>query len=256
MQGGKIADQIGEVRSRTLKLLNLYAIAPQRYESLWAQLDTEYFLRHEPDEIAWHTRLLAHRVNTGTPVVKTRLSRIGEGLQVLVYGPDQPYLFVHICSFFERLHYNIMEAKIYTTQHGYVLDSFMVMDAGGSVSVYRDVMNYIEYELARQLAGNLAVPAPQAGRMSRQLKHFPIAPEVSFTVNERGRHVLSIVAGDRPGLLARIAYILAHHGISLRSAKINTLGARAEDTFQIVGAELDQPDALAALRAELLQKIS
>ena len=256
MSGGKIADQVGEIRTRTRELLNLYAIAPEVYALLWAQFDAEYFLRHEPDEIAWHTRLLAHRVNSAAPIVKARLSRIGEGLQVMVYAPDRPYLFVHICAFFERLHYNIMEAKVHTTQHGYVLDSFMVMDAGNSRTAYRDVMNYIEYELAQQLALATALPAPHAGRISRQLKHFPITPEVTITVDEKGKHQLAIIAGDRPGLLARIANVLARHDINLRSAKINTLGARAEDTFWIAGAKLDQTQTIAALREELLLQIS
>ncbi|MDD5180552.1 MAG: ACT domain-containing protein, partial [Gallionellaceae bacterium] len=225
MTGGKIADQIGEIRAHTRELLNLYAIAPEVHELLWAQFDAEYFLRHEPDEIAWHTRLLAHRVNSATPIVKARLSRIDKGLQVMVYSPDQPYLFARICSFFERIHYNIMEAKIHTTQHGYALDSFMVMNAGNSTVEYRNVMSYVEYELTQKLCGSEAPPAPHSGRISRQLKHFPIVPEVSIEADKKDHYVLSIIAGDRPGLLARIAYVLARHHINLRSAKINTLGA-------------------------------
>ncbi|MDE2311376.1 MAG: [protein-PII] uridylyltransferase [Betaproteobacteria bacterium] len=256
MVGGKIADQVGEIRARTRELLNLYAIGPERHELLWGQFDAEYFLHHEPDEIAWHTRLLAHRVNSATPVVKARLSRIGEGIQVMVYCPDQPYLFARICSFFSRLHYNIMEAKVHTTQHGYALDSFLVMDAGNNETNYRDVMNYIEYELAQQIIRAEPLPASHAGRVSRQLKHFPIAPEVSIEANGKGKHRLSITAGDRPGLLARIALVLARHHINLRSAKINTLGARAEDTFHITGAALAQPNAVAALREELLRQIA
>jgi [protein-PII] uridylyltransferase len=256
MVGGKIADQVGEIRERTRELLNLYAIGPERYELLWGQFEAQYFLHHEPDEIAWHTRLLAHRVNSPTPVVKARLSRIGEGIQVMVYTPDQAYLFARICGFFSRIHYNIMEAKIHTTQHGYALDSFMVMDASNDKTNYRDIMNYIEYELAQQITREVNLAAPPPGRVSRQLKHFPITPIVTITADEKGRHVMSIVAGDRPGLLARIAYVLARHQINLRSAKINTLGARAEDTFHISGAELIQLHAIAALREELLQQIS
>ncbi len=256
MVGGKIADQVGEIRSRTREQLNLYAIGSERYELLWGQFDAQYFLHHEPDEIAWHTRLLAHRVNSATPVVKARLSRIGEGIQVMVYCPDQPYLFARICGFFARIHYNIMEAKIHTTQHGYALDSFLVMDASNNTTNYRDVMNLIEYEMAQQITSTEALTAPQAGRVSRQLKHFPITPEVSITTDEKGRHMLFIIAGDRPGLLARIAYVLARHHINLRSAKINTLGARAEDTFHIAGTELNQPQAVAALRDELLRQIA
>lgn len=256
MMGGKIADQVGEMRARAREQLNLYAIGPERHELLWGQFDAQYFLHHEPDEIAWHTRLLAHRVNSATPVVKARLSRIGEGMQVMVYCPDQAYLFARICGFFARMHYNIMEAKIHTTQHGYALDSFLVMEAGNNRANYRDVMAYIEYELAQQITRAEALTAPPAGRASRQLKHFPITPEVSITADEKGRHLLYIVAGDRPGLLARIAYVLARHHINLRSAKINTLGARAEDSFHIAGAELIQLQAVAELREELLRQVA
>jgi [protein-PII] uridylyltransferase len=247
MVDGKIADQIGEIRQRAKETLSLYAVAPEVYKLLWAQFDAEYFLRHEPHEIAWHTRQLAHRVNTETPVVKARLSRIGEGTQVMVYSLDQPYLFARICGFFERMNYNIMEAKIHTTQHGYALDSFLVMDAGNNKTEYRDVMNYIEYELANLLMQTDTLPAPQIGRVSRQLKHFPIQPEVSISKDERGNFVLSLIAGDRPGLLARIAYFFAQHHIELHRAKVNTLGGRAEDTFWIGSKKLDNQQSIDSL---------
>ncbi len=255
MAGGKIADQAGEIRRQATEQLALYAIAPETYALLWAQLDTEYFIRHEPHEIAWHTRLLAHRVNHPAPIVKARLSRIGEGLQVMVYCPDRPYLFANICSFFEQLNYNIVEAKIHTTQHGYALDSFLVMAVGDPKTVYRDLIAYIEHELAAQLATTQAPAPAHAGRISRQLKHFPIAPEVEMRSDGKGGFVLSVIAGDRPGLLARIAQVLARHRVNLRSAKINTLGARAEDMFWVSGAALEQPHSAQALREELLKQL-
>ena len=247
MVDGKIADQIGDIRQRTKETLSLYAIAPEIYNLLWAQLDADYFLRHEPHEIAWHTRQLAHRVNVETPIVKARLSRIGEGIQVMVYSPDKPYLFAHICSFFERMNYNIMEAKIHTTQHGYALDSFLVMDASNKKTEYRDVMNFIEYELALVIKNTDAPPVQQGGRISRQLKHFPIVPEVAITKDDKSNYVLSLIAGDRPGLLARIANFLAQNHIELHRAKVNTLGARAEDTFWISAENLDNPQQVEEL---------
>jgi [protein-PII] uridylyltransferase len=256
MVGGKVANQVDEARRLAAETLTLYAISPEVYELLWAQLDAEYFLRHEPHEIAWHARLLAHRVNSETPVVKTRLSRIGEGLQVLVYTPDKPYLFARICSFFAHMSYNIMEAKVHTTHHGYALDSFLVMDANNEKAVYRDVMNFIEFELAQQLTCDAPLAAPHVGRVSRQFKHFPIAPQVDIARDEKGRHTLSIVAGDRTGLLALIAYLLALHHIELHSAKINTLGARAEDTFWISGDALDRPQEVDDLRNALQQQLA
>ncbi len=256
MAGGKVADRVGDIRTRSRELLNLYAIAPEAYESLWAQFDSEYFLRHEPDEIAWHTRLLARRVNRSSPIVKARLSRIGEGIQVMVYSPDQPLLFARICSFFAEMHYNIMEAKVHTTHRGYALDSFLVLDAGSARTPYRDVMNYIEFELTQQIMDGKPLPALYAGRINRQLRHFPISPEVGITGDDKGNYQLSILAGDRPGLLARIARVLANHQVNLLNAKINTLGARAEDTFWIRGTTLKQPQAIESLRKELLQQIT
>jgi len=256
MLGGKIADRIGDIRKSTIATLSLYAIAPERYELLWAQLDADYFMRHDPHEIAWHTRLLAHRVNSPSAIVKARLSNIGEGIQVLVYGPDQPYLFARICEFFERMNYNIMEAKVHTTQHGYALDSFLVMDAGNDDTTYRDVMNYIEYELENLLVKSELPQSPKIGRVSRQQKHFPITPKIDIALDEKGNHLLSIIAGDRPGLLARIAHVLTHHNIEIRSAKINTLGARAEDTFWIAGDALIQPQSRTLLCEELAKNLS
>ncbi len=256
LTSGKIADQVGEARQLAGEALSLYAIHPDVYKLLWAQFDAEYFIRHEPHEIAWHTRLLAHRVNSDIPVVKARLSRIGEGLQVMAYTQDKPYLFARICNFFARMNYNIMEAKIHTTQHGYALDSFLVMDANNDKTVYRDVMNYIEYELAQQLAGEAPPATAHSGRVSRQLKHFPISAKVDIEKDEKGQFILSVGAGDRPGLLARIAYLLAQHNIELRSAKINTLGARAEDTFWIGGNALLQKQAIDNLCEELRQQLA
>lgn len=256
LSSGKIADQAGEARRLAGESLNLYAIHPDVYKLLWTQLDNEYFTRHEPHEIAWHTRLLAHRVNTEAPIVKTRLSRIGEGMQVLVYSPDKPFLFAKICNFFARMSYNIMEAKILTTQHGYALDSFLVMDANDAKTEYRDVMNYIEYELTQHLSNDEISKAAQGGRISRQLKHFPIAPKVDIEQDEKGHFILSIIAGDRPGLLARIAHALAQNDIELHSAKINTLGARAEDTFRIGGKSLEQGNVTEKLCEELRQLLA
>ena len=251
MMGGKIADQIGEIRQRAVEILSLYAIASSEYELLWAQLDTDYFLHHEPHEIAWHTRLLARQVNSKAAIVKARISNIGEGIQVMVYSPEHAYLFEHTCEFFERMNYNIMAAKVLSTQHGYALDSFVVMDAGNVEIEYRDVMNYIEYEL-EQILGKIDRPhRPAVGRISRQQKHFPIEPQININQDEKGKYKLSIIAGDRPGLLARIAHVLSHNNIEIRSAKINTLGSRAEDTFWIEGTGLSQVKTISALCTEL-----
>jgi [protein-PII] uridylyltransferase len=234
--------------------LRLYAIKEDATEKLWSQLDIAYFLRHDADEIAWHTRLLNYRVDGTEPVVKARLSPAGEGLQVMIYVRDQKDLFARICSFFERISYSIVEAKIYTSRHGYALDSFQILDPNNKTPQYRDLIGYVEYELGQRLANQTPLETLTDGRLSRQLKHFPITPEVTIEADERGQYkVLNIIAGDRPGLLSRIARCLVDYQINLYTAKINTLGDRAEDVFLISGAALADPKKVVRLESDLVR---
>jgi [protein-PII] uridylyltransferase len=88
------------------------------------------------------------------------------------------------------------------------------------------------------------------------VKHFPITPEVAIRPDERGNHhIMSVTAADRPGLLFAVAQILARHNINLHTAKIATLGDRAEDTFLVSGSELNQTSALLRIEQELLEQL-
>jgi [protein-PII] uridylyltransferase len=252
LRDGKTTNHLADIRNQAATILSLYAISAESYQMLWAQLDDNYFLDHEAQEIAWHTRLLAFKVNTLTPVVKARLSRAGEGLQVMVYCVDQRGLFARIGDFFARMHFTIVEAKIHTTQHGYALNSFQIMEATRGDIAYRDIMNYIEFELGQQILNAKPISPVEMGRVNRQLRHFPISTEVVIKPDSKGMHVLSLVTGDRPGLLARIALILEKYDIILHRAKINTLGSRAEDVFWISGGALEQAGKVEALRNELM----
>lgn len=65
-----------------------------------------------------------------------------------------------------------------------------------------------------------------------------------------------MTAADRPGLLYSVASVLAAHHIKLHTAKITTLGERAEDVFLVSGAELDSSSTLIRLEQELLDQLA
>jgi [protein-PII] uridylyltransferase len=119
-------------------------------------------MRHAADEIAWHTRTLYHRPSGTEPVVRARLNPMGEGLQVMVYVPDQPLLFARLCGFFAPIGFTIVDAKIHTTRHGYALDSFVVFPIDDSLP-YRDMIGLIEHDIAEQLTRLPPLPHPSAG---------------------------------------------------------------------------------------------
>ncbi|WP_298399786.1 [protein-PII] uridylyltransferase [uncultured Azonexus sp.] len=246
---------IAERQAEAMRLLRFFALSDTVHERLWKQLDTVYFLRHSAEEIAWHTRSLHYRIYNNQPVVRARLWQEGVGLQVMVYTQDQPDLFARLVGFFARAGYSIVDAKIHTTAHGYALDSFILLDVEKR-DHNREMLAYIEHELEDRLLRQLPPEVPSAGRLSRQVKHFPIKPEVSIRGDEKGTHfVLNLTAADRPGLLYTIAKTLAEHGAELHTAKIATLGERAEDVFLISGGDLRDTNQRIRLETELIERM-
>ncbi|HCZ16100.1 MAG TPA: [protein-PII] uridylyltransferase [Candidatus Accumulibacter sp.] len=258
LAGGQVPVRQGLIEDRrreALRLLRYFALPDAVHERLWKQLDTVYFLRHSAEEIAWHTRALHYRTIVEQPVVKARINPQGDGLEVMIYTLDQHDLFARLVGFFGRAGYTIVDAKIHTTRHGYALDSFMLLDLSDRGSD-RAMINYIEHELTVRLTCQSPPEAPGSGRISRQVKHFPIQALVTIEPDEKGsRYVLSVSAADRPGLLYTIAMTLAAHGANLHTAKISTLGERVEDTFLISGGDLGRTSSRIKLESELLERL-
>jgi [protein-PII] uridylyltransferase len=261
--GGRAPDAGSEVESRkreALTMLALYALPFEAHKDLWDTLDVGYFMRHDATDIAWHTRQLSRQLkltkNKGASMevtVRARLSPVGEGLQVMVYSPDQADLFARICGYFDQTGFNILDAKVHTATNGYALDTFQVV-THFTKEHYRDLINLVETGLTQTIALAKPLPIPSKGRMSRRVKSFPITPRVSLQPDERGQKwLLSISASDRVGLLYNIASVLAHHKVNLFLAKISTLGERVEDTFLVDGAALQQNKKQLEIETELLE---
>ena len=255
-------DGIEDKKEQARTQLRLYGFAPESESALWNRLDDVYFLRQDARDIAWQTRrllpVLNSSLNQRDAIVRARLAPVGEGVEVLVFAPDEEALFARICAFFARLGYSILAARIHTTHDGRALDTFYAVDQDHPQVAYRDFLNYIEHELATELTRHEPLGALPGGRLSRRLKAFPLEPEVSLAPSDNRRegalpdYVLTFTAGDRPGLLAHVAQVLHRHGASVLTARINTLGNRAEDVFVLEGEALQQSSTRLELEQALL----
>jgi [protein-PII] uridylyltransferase len=242
--------------------LALHSALPGTEEPLWKTLEVSYFARHDAAEIAWHARSLWRHIDTTLPVVRARPSSVGDGLQVLVYSPDQRDLFARICGYFDGAGFSIQDAKIHTTRAGFALDTFQVVstqlgDSGDAEVQYRDLVSLVETQAVQALASAGPLPEPRSGRVSRRVRSFPVTPRVSLTPDERAqRWLLTVSASDRTGLLYAIARVLARNHINLQLAKISTLGERVEDTFLVDGPDLQRPKAQLRIESELLDAVA
>ncbi|MEZ5665707.1 MAG: [protein-PII] uridylyltransferase [Burkholderiaceae bacterium] len=275
--GGRAPDPGAVVEGRkreALSILALHALPHLAHKALWETLDVSYFMRHQADDIAWHTRVLTRQLalqgrqalsasasaENVTPeeraIVRARLSPVGEGLQVLVYAADQSDLFARICGYFDTSDFSILDARIHTTRDGHVLDSFQVV-APSLAEHYRELTAMVERNLAQTIDAHGPLPQPSRGRLSRRVKSFPVTPRVDLRPDEKAqRWLLSVSASDRSGLLYAISRVLARHQISVQLAKVTTLGERVEDTFLISGPSLQVNKRQIEIETELLDTLA
>jgi [protein-PII] uridylyltransferase len=259
--GGRAPDANAQIEARkqeALQILALNALPHEAEKVLWRTLDVSYFMRHDASDIAWHTRHISRHISDALPttaIVRSRTSLVGEGIQVLVYTPDQADLFARICGFFDTQGFSILDARIHTANNGYALDTFQVV-SDALHDHHRELMQMIEAELPRVLAQGGELQPPAKSRISRRVKSFPIAPRVSLAPDEKAqRWLLSVSCSDQSGLLYRIARVLAKHRINLQLAKVMTLGERVEDSFLIDGAELQHNKKQIEIETELIQAL-
>jgi [protein-PII] uridylyltransferase len=249
-----------EIRQQeAIELLRFHGLPNDVHLALWKKIDIGFFLKHDSKDIAWITRHLYPVVDSLKPIVQARLSPIGEGLQIVVYVKDQSDLFAKICSYFDQSGFSIQDAVIHTTKHGYALDTFQVSYLQDiQISEYRPIIQMVEHELAEMLNQERTLPAAHKGRISRQSKTFPMQPRVQLSPDEKGDlFILSLTANDRAGLLYSISKILAKHKISLKNARINTLGERVEDTLLLDGEKLKlNPKLQIQIETELIEALS
>jgi len=223
------------------------------HQHLWNTLPVSYFMRHDANEIAWHTQHLWHCVGNTNAVVHARASLTGEGLQILVYARDRAELFARICGWLDRVGCTIVDARIHTSHDGHALDTFQVIPLQQNVSELA-LIAQIETELPCAIDSAAPLPRPIQRSLSRRARHFPVTPDVTLRPDDKAqRWLLHLTANDHAGLLYGIACALARQGVGVELAKISTLGERVEDSFLLHGAALQDSSVQLRLENELLR---
>lgn len=250
---------IHETQARAQVLLAERGLDPAAITGVWRHLTEEYFLRHSPDDIAWHTQNLAARLQGEVPLVFLRQQSQRGGTAICVYSKHDDFIFGRVTAVLSQLGLTILDAGIVPVGEDASLDTYAVLEDTGAPIEDPERSAEIERVLVREINRKNASPISVTRRAPRQVRMFTTPTQISFSDDPRnGRTVLEITAGDRPGLLSQIGQALKACGLRLQNAKITTVGERAEDVFFITDAShhpLDDPAAREQLRAALLSRI-
>jgi [protein-PII] uridylyltransferase len=250
---------VAETKANALELLAREKITPERAAEVWARFNDLYFLRHTPAEVSWHTKLLVERDPADqSPLVAVRDIPERGGNAVLTYGPHRQQNFARTTATLDQMGLNIVDARITPLEGGLGLDTYLVLEDTGTTIADRHRAQQIEQQLWRVLQSTEAQLPLVTRRAPRQVRMFTTPTQITFTDDAvQRRTILEIIAGDRPGLLSEVGRVFQAERIDVVTAKIMTIGERAEDVFYVTdehGSPLSD-DARRRLQEQVAQAL-
>ncbi len=176
--------------------------------------------------------------------------------ELVFVGRDRHGLFADIAARLASEGADVAGARVRTTDDGWAFDVFQLQDGQGGPFALGDARLARRLEKAVVAAAQSAKPTAPPPGVPRTSSVFDVAPIVVFDTPEGADATVVEASGrDRPGLLADLARAFSKSGLTIRSAHIESHGARAVDAFYVVrrkdGSRLTDKKAQGELRDTL-----
>jgi [protein-PII] uridylyltransferase len=159
---------------------------------------------------------------------------VADGQQVTIGAPDQSGLFSCLAGVLALNQLDVRAAKV-ATEDGYATAVFAVRPRFGRAPVPEILADGVRAALEGTLS--LADRLRQREADYREDRSRAAAPRISWHDSEVtgvATGIVEVRAADRAGLLYRLTAALADEGLDVTSARIETFGADAADSFYVV----------------------
>jgi len=253
---------IEETQQAAIRKLGRNKLSEAQIWEFWRDMGEDYFLRESVADIAWHTEaIIGHPHEEPLILIKKTTNReLAGATQIFIRSKNQKNIFVATTSALDHLNLSVQDAKIYSSNSGYTIDTFFVLNQdgkplGSNPMLLKKIQQTLQEEL--RLADNYSEVISR--RTPRRLKYFAMPTRTSLSHDTvRNCSVLEVITPDRPGLLASIGRVFMQFEIQLLNAKIATLGERVEDIFFIVdknGQSLINTELAENLQREIREQL-
>jgi len=200
-------------------------------ESYLSNLNKSYFNKNLSESLKWQAALIVKNKNKDLIV---GCKSIFENLiEIFIKVKNSKGLFYKFTKVLEHSGLEVIDANIFSsTDNTFAANTFITKFSHHD----RKLLNSDLIELKKRIEKNFTEFNKIKDFQKKSIKknRFEKVINISNSINkDKGRNLITIETSDSQGLLANIAKVFFDNNVSIFSARINTLGDRVEDTFEI-----------------------
>ncbi|MFP8880507.1 MAG: [protein-PII] uridylyltransferase [Myxococcota bacterium] len=257
-----IERRVEQRRESALAELSQLGVAASNIEEYFEAMPRRYFTAHTPRQIARHA-LVAIAFDPDRVMSTAVREMRGDFSELIVCAEDRSGLYADVAGVLTAHHINILGSHVYTTNAGLALEVYRVGTPRGGAEARRLIWDDFQTSMKRLLHGELSAKEllKKRGRLLGHQKPPGRAPVgVRITNDESDFYTIAdIRANDRVGLLHDLTRVIADRGFLIFISKAATVLDQVADTFYLKnhdGKKISDPDAIEALRVDLLEVVS
>ena len=211
--------------------------------------DDSYFSKNNLDRLKWQSGLILNASNSSSAIGCRKC--FGNLLEIFIKTNNTDGLFLKLVEVLEISGLEIIDANISTSSNKAIAaNTFITKFSYHDRVLSKNEIKDLELKINNNF-NNFSAQKKNFLKKKKSIETFN--KKINITNIEdtvKKRNLLTIETSDSPGLLIKIAKVLHENGTSIYSARINTLGERVEDTFEI------EDMTLSSVSKDKMKKIS
>ena len=200
-------------------------------KNYFSKFSDSYFNKNATESLKWQSQLIIQNKNCDLVIAcKNKFDNL---LEIFIKVDNSKGLFLKLTKTLEKSGLEIIDANIFTsTDDKLAANTFIT-----KFSHHDRAFNQSELkELSMRIIKNFSNYDDFSESIKNAKKKIKFQNKLNITNTHntnKGRNLITIETSDRPGLLSDIARVFYDNNLSIFSARINTLGDKVEDTFEL-----------------------
>ena len=193
--------------------------------------DDSYFNKNSSNSLKWQSGLILNNIKDDFIVgCKKKFDNL---IEIFIKADDSPGLFFKLAKILEHSGLEIIDANIFTSGNSiFAANTFIAKYSRHDRALNKSELTELSSKIKKNFTKIDEIVKTKSAK--RKNMRFEKIIKINESINkDKNRNLITIETVDSPGLLVNISKVFFEHKVSIHSARINTLGERIEDTFEI-----------------------